>query len=66
MTSKADFKTEWSDNTPEERRARLNELGAMPDKEDDLLREHDALAEMVADDEEAAAEAEKEAEENAT
>lgn len=63
MTSKADFKKQWDKNTPEERRFRLNELGAITEKDDDTQREHDALAEMVAVDEEAAAEVVKEEEE---
>jgi hypothetical protein len=63
MTSKADFKKQWEKNTPEERRERLNELGAMPERDDDLEREHDSLAEMVAVDEDEAAELAKEAEE---
>lgn len=51
MTSKADWTDQWSENTPEERRGRLNELGAVVEKTDEEWREHDALAAMVADDE---------------
>lgn len=54
MTSKAEFMSKWSENTAQERRARLNQLGAVEVKTDDEKREHDALAEMVAADEEAA------------
>jgi hypothetical protein len=63
MTSKAEFKKRYADRFPAEyesaaafRRARLNELGATPEKDDDQTREHDALAEMVAVDEETEAE----------
>lgn len=65
MTSKADWKKSWGadKHQPHDRRARLNELGALPDKDDELWREHDALAEIVANDEDAAAEIVKEEEE---
>lgn len=59
MTSKADFKKLYKDSTPEQRRTRLNELGSMPEKDDDLTREHDLLATWVAEDEDQAAEAQK-------
>jgi hypothetical protein len=52
MTSKADFTLQWKDSTPYERRQRLNELGSNTEKDDELWREHDALAAMVALDEE--------------
>lgn len=51
MTSKADFKQQWKIASPEERRDRLNFLGADREKSDDEWREHHALAEMVAEDE---------------
>jgi hypothetical protein len=54
MTSKADFMREWKDETPETRRATLNELGAIAEKDENEQREHDVLAELVAKDEEEA------------
>jgi hypothetical protein len=56
MTSKADWKADWmkAGVTPEERRTRLNELGALVEKDDEQWREHNALAELVADDEDEA------------
>lgn len=60
MTSKEEWKKQWSDSEPIERRARLNELAAQgyDTLDEDGQREHDQLATMVAEDEEAA-EAEK-------
>lgn len=60
MSSKADFKKFWKKQDPEHRRHRLNELGAMPQRGEILEREHDALAELVAKDEEDAQDAAKE------
>jgi hypothetical protein len=63
MTSKLDFKKQHSDSTPHDRRRRLDYLGSLGeelDEDDDLRREHDVLAEMVADDEEAAVKSEEE------
>lgn len=59
MTSKADFKKTWADSDPASRRARLNELGAIThsEKSEDKIREHDVLAELVAEDEDEAARA---------
>lgn len=57
MTSKADFKKQWESETPEERRVRLNFLASIEEKSDDQQREHDMLAEMVAEDEDNAARA---------
>jgi hypothetical protein len=54
MTSKVDFTKQWQDSTPEERRARLNELGSNEEKDENEWREHDALAALVAEDEDAA------------
>jgi hypothetical protein len=54
MTSKADFIKQWKEETPESRRATLNELGAIAEKDENELREHDVLAELVAQDEEEA------------
>lgn len=54
MTSKAEFHTQWQLKDPAERRARLNELGANENRTDDEEREHDALAAMVAEDEDEA------------
>lgn len=53
MTSKADYEKQWEDSEPIERRARLNELAAKGYSEctEDERREHDALATMVAVDE---------------
>lgn len=60
MTNKHDFKKYWSDQETEHRRTRLNELGANENKTDDEQREHDVLAEMVAEDEDDAQKAERE------
>lgn len=52
MTSKLEFAEKWEKSTPEERRARLDELAAQhTELDDDGLREHDALATLVAVDE---------------
>lgn len=51
MTSKAVFYALWERKTAQERRARLNELGAKGPQSDDEQREHDTLAAMVAEDE---------------
>lgn len=55
MTSKHDFKEQWNDTSAEARRERLDALSLIitPDHEhtEDERREHDALAEMVAEDE---------------
>lgn len=60
MTDVNEFIQQWNSNTPEERRARLNELGArFPDLGEDEKNEHAALATSVAQDEEAAAEQRK-------
>lgn len=53
MASKADFTNQWKDSTAEERRARLNELGSNEEKDENEWREHDALAALVAEDEDA-------------
>lgn len=56
MTSKEEWKKQWQDSEPIERRARLNELAArgFDTLEEDEQREHDQLATMVAEDEEKA------------
>lgn len=51
MPTEEDFTTTWASNTSEERRARLDELGAIEDMSDDQRQEHDALATLVAFDE---------------
>lgn len=51
MPTQDDFTKTWESNTPEERRARLDELGAIEDMSDDQRQEHDALATLVAADE---------------
>ena len=55
MASKTDFANQWKAREPIERRARLNELAAQgyEQLDDDGKREHDILAVMVAEDEEA-------------
>lgn len=61
MTTKVDFIKKHKDTTPEARRQRLDELGAKyADLDDDGKREHDALAALVAEDEDAEAQARKE------
>lgn len=57
MTSKADFKKQWEGEIPEERRARLDFLASIENRTEDQHREHDMLAEMVAEDEDTAARA---------
>ena len=52
MTSKAEWKKQYENFTPAERRRRLNELGAVPEKDDEQMREHEALAALVAQDDE--------------
>jgi hypothetical protein len=56
MTSKEEWKKQWEESEPIERRARLNELAARgyDTLDDDGQREHDQLATMVAEDEDAA------------
>lgn len=56
MTSKQEWADQWKDAEPIERRARLNELAAQgyTELDDDGKREHDALATMVAEDEDSA------------
>ena len=54
--SKAEFPDQWESKTPEERRARLDELAAhYPNLDEDGVREHDTLAVTVAKDEDKAA-----------
>lgn len=51
--NKTELKSKWKDKTPGERRAKLNELGAIGEKSEAEQREHDVLATLVAEDEEA-------------
>lgn len=57
MTSKEDWKDQWQNKEPIERRARLNELAVQgyDSLDDDGKREHDQLATMIAEDEDVAA-----------
>jgi len=54
MTTRIEFLNKWKKKEPIERRARLNELAAQgyDTLDENRKREHDALAAMVADDEE--------------
>lgn len=54
MTTKKQYEQQWKNSEPHERRARLNELGSNENKTDDEQNEHDALAGMVAVDEDTA------------
>jgi hypothetical protein len=54
MTTRAEFEKQYADSTPEERREKLDEIasGGYDTLDDDGKREHDALATLVAKDEE--------------
>lgn len=55
-----DFRAYWEKQDPGYRRNRLNELGALPERDEKEEIEHDLLAGMVAQDEDDAQDAAKE------